>query len=295
MTKFLYLNRLLKRHDLPLLLAVLLLLGSVLLPPFNIDRPIYDVQIIFDISQSMNVEDVKIDQISVSRLGLAKAAARSLLVNLPCGSRVGWGVFTGQRSYTLLTPLDLCLHYSGLLSSLDRIDGSMRWVNASRVGKGLHQSMRAVQSIGGNTGVVFISDGHEAPPLREGQRGIPDTSRVQVPGLVIGVGGDRPALIPKTDAAGRAIGFWQAQDVTQRSNISINRSGEELSRLYEYHLIRLAQLTNLAYVELDSPHALGDAVRDAGFSTIKSVPIDLRWLPASLALLALGWRFLPLN
>ena len=80
----------------------------------------------------------------------------------------------------------------------------------------------------------------------------------------------------------------------QQSNHSAKQSGEELSRLHDDHLIRLAQLANLTYAKLDSTHALSDAVRDAGFSTIKSVPIDLRWLPASLALLALGWRFLPL-
>lgn len=295
MTEFVYLYRLFKLHNLPILLAILLLLVAVLMSPFNIDRPVYDVQITFDISQSMNVEDVEIDHIGVSRLDLAKAAARSLLVSLPCGSRIGWGVFTGQRSITLLTPLDVCLHYSGLLSSLDKIDDSMRWVDASSIGKGLHQSMRATQSIGGKTRVVFISDGHEAPPLRQGQRGMPNTDRLQVAGLVVGVGGDRPAPIPRTDAEGRVIGFWQAQDVVQQSNHSAKQTGEELSRLHDDHLIRLAQLANLTYVKLDSPHALNDAVRDAGFSTIKSVPIDLRWLPASLALLALGWRFLPLS
>jgi mxaL protein len=293
--EFVYLYRLLKLHNLPLLLAILLLLVSVLMSPFSIEQPVYDVQITFDISQSMNVEDVKIDHVGVSRLGLAKSAARELLVSLPCGSRVGWGVFTGRRSMTLLTPLDVCLHFSGLLSSLDRIDGSMRWVDASSVGKGLHQSMRAAQSIGGNTTLVFISDGHEAPPLRQGQRGMPNTDRLQVSGLVAGVGGKRPAPIPRTDAEGRVIGFWQAQDVVQQSNLSTRQSREELSRLHDDHLIKLAQLANLAYVELDSPQALSDAVRGVGFSTIKSVPIDFRWLPASLALLALGWRFLPLS
>ena len=293
MIEFVYLYRLLKLHNLPLLLAILLLLVSVLMSPFSIEQPVYDVQITFDISQSMNVEDVKIDHVGVSRLGLAKSAARELLVSLPCGSRIGWGVFTGRRSLTLLTPLDVCLHYSGLLSSLDRIDGSMRWVEASSVGKGLHQSMRAAQSIGGNTRLVFISDGHEAPPLRQGQRGMPNTDRLQVSGLVVGVGGKRPAPIPRTDSDGRVIGFWQAQDVVQQSNPSTRQSREELSRLHDDHLTRLAQLAKLAYVELDSPHALSDAVRGVGFSTIKSVPIDFRWLPASLALLVLGWRFLP--
>ena len=269
-----------------------MLLASVLMPPINLDQPVHDIQVTFDITQSMNVEDVKLDRIGVSRLTLSKAAAHSLLLSLPCGSRIGWSIFSGQRSITLITPLDVCLHYAGLLSSLDKIDGGMRWVEASSIGRGLHQGIRAAQTIGDNTAVVFISDGHEAPPLRQGQRAMPDTGRLDVDGLVVGVGGDTPVRIPKSDVEGRLIGFWQADDVVQQSNIA-TVSREELSRLHDEHLIRLAQLANLTYVELDSVHAIADAVHNARFSQIKSVPLDLGWIPASLALLALGWRFMP--
>ena len=54
-------------------------------------------------------------------------------------------------------------------------------------------------------------------------------------------------------------------------------------------------LANLSYVELNSVQALADAVDNAGVSNLKTVPLDLRWLPACLALLALCWRFLPLS
>jgi mxaL protein len=288
-----FLQRLLNPHNLPVLCALLLLLASVSMSPLDIAQPVHDIQVTFDISQSMNVEDVVLDQSATSRLTLAKTAARALLLDLPCGSRVGWGVFSGHRVITLITPLEVCSHYAGLLASLEKIDGRMRWEEASNIGKGLHQGIRATQTLGGGINVVFISDGHEAPPLREGKTGMPATRGFNLDGLLVGVGGDTPAPIPKTDAAGRVTGFWQAEEVVQQSNLPAGQSHEELSRLHADHLIRLAQLANLTYVKLDSVHAIARAIEDVGFSNTKSVPIDLRWLPAGLALLALCWRFLP--
>ncbi len=288
-------HRLVNPHNLPVLLALLLLLASVWMLPVDIAQPVHDIQVTFDISQSMNVEDVAFENSIASRLSLSKAAARALLSSLSCGSRVGWGVFAGHRVITLITPLEVCSHYAGLLASLDEIDGRMRWVEASSVGKGLHQGMRAAQTIGDGVSLVFISDGHEAPPLRQGQRGMPDTRRFNMDGLVVGVGGDTPAPIPRTDDAGRVVGFWHADDVVQRPNAPAGQSHEELSRLHRDHLLRLAQLANLTYVELDSVQAIARAIEDAGFSNTKSVPLDLRWLPACLALLALCWRFSPFS
>lgn len=293
MTDLVILYRLFRLQNLPILGALLMLLASILIPPINLDQPVHDIQVTFDITQSMNVEDVEIDSVGSSRLNMAKTAAQSLITSLPCGSRIGWSVFSGQRSITLVIPLDVCLHYAGLLASLDKIDGRMRWVEASSIGRGLHQSMRAAQKIGDNTAVVFISDGHEAPPLRQGQRGMPDTTRLGVDGLIVGVGGDTPTRIPKSDAEGRIIGFWQADEVIQQLNLSTGQSREELSLLHDDHLIRLGQLANLTYIELDSVEAIADAVHTAGFSQIKSVPLDLRWIPTVLALLALCWRFMP--
>jgi len=293
--RFVLLQRLLNPRNLPVLCALLLLLASVSMSPVDIVQPVHNIQVTFDISQSMNVEDALLDQSATSRLTLAKAAARALLLSLPCGSRVGWGVFAGHRVITLITPLEVCSHYAGLLASLDQIDGRMRWVEASSIGKGLHQGMRAAQTLGDGVNIVFISDGHEAPPLRKGQTGIPAAGGFNLDGLVVGVGGATPAPIPKMDAEGRVTGFWQAQEVVQQLDLPAGQSHEELSRLHADHLIRLAQLANLTYVELNSVQAIADAVGKAGFSSVKSVPLDLRWLPACLALLALCWRFLPLS
>ena len=110
--------------------AFLLLLAAILLPPFNAPRTTYDYLVVFDITQSMNVEDYELDGAPVSRLTYMRAAVRRTLHELPCGSRVGWGVFAEYRTLVLLAPIEVCGNYNDLLASLERIDGRMRWGTA---------------------------------------------------------------------------------------------------------------------------------------------------------------------
>lgn len=285
-------RRLCGRHNLPLLLALPLLGVAILELPLTLPQDVYRIQVSFDITQSMNVEDAGRDG-EASRLDLAKAAAKTLLLGLPCGSRVGWSVFTGHRVTMLVTPLEICAHHDGLLASLAGIDGRMRWVESSNVGRGLFQSLRTAQQAGDGIAVVFISDGHEAPPLRRGSSGMPTTHSLDARGLVAGVGGDNPAPIPKIDAAGRIIGYWQAAEVIQQAEVPTAQGGEHLSHLHEAHLQWLARQAKLSYARLDSTRALVDAVREARLDVSASVGIDLHWVAALLALALLCFRFLP--
>ena len=286
-----YVRRLFGLSNLPLLLALPLLATAAMNLPISQQRAVHTFQVTFDISQSMNVEDVNHGGSAISRLGLARAAAKSLLLGLPCGSRLGWSVFTGHRVTMLVTPLEVCRHQHGLMASLQNIDGRMRWVEASNIGKGLFQSMRTAGQAGDGINIIFISDGHEAPPLTSGLSGMPATTGIDVRGLVAGVGGVKPVPIPKIDAEGRLLGYWRADEVYQRPDLPPGQSREQLSRLYEDHLIRLAQQAQLSYVRLDSAQALGTAVDKSKLANFESVEADFNWVPALLALLALGVRF----
>lgn len=279
-----------------ILLALIALLVCVFLKPVVMSRPSYSFQVTFDISQSMNVEDQIINGKKTNRLDAAKEAALSLLQALPCGSSLGWSVFTERRVVSLITPVEVCQHYAGLLSSLNYIDGSMRWANASGVGKGLHASIRATHGLGGSSNVVFISDGQEAPPLRAGSRGMPKTDEYPVGGLIIGVGGTNPVRIPKTKGPdGQVTSYWQANEVVQRSDENFGQSQEELSKRHDVHLRKLGRLANLVYLPLETSNQLIDAALDRAMAHEKEVPVDLRWIPATLALVFLCWRFLPLR
>jgi mxaL protein len=76
-----------------LLGALALLVIAIAMPKVPLERDTFDHVIVFDLTQSMNVEDYEIDRQPVSRLAFARESAKRALRELPCGSRVGWGAF----------------------------------------------------------------------------------------------------------------------------------------------------------------------------------------------------------
>ncbi|ASW02543.1 VWA domain-containing protein [Paraburkholderia aromaticivorans] len=278
--------------------ALLLLIAAVAMPRVILPRNTFSYIVTFDITQSMDVEDVALDGAPVGRLAFARAATRDAIGRLPCGSKVGWSVFTGQRTLLLLAPVEVCSNYDALLSSLDRIDWRMRWTNWSRIAEGgVYSAVRVAHDLGHGAAVVFVTDGQEAPPILPSEAPARDINPAQVKGWLIGVGGDQAAPIPHSDADGRRSGYWQADDVIQIPTppgaASQAESHEELSELHGHYLAAVAEQIGFGYRRLSSATSLSDAMLDARFAHREPVPTDLRWCPALLALLLLAWRFAP--
>jgi mxaL protein len=97
-----------------LLAALALTAVAVLGPRPVLPRRVFDGIVVLDITQSMNTLDTLLDGQPASRLAFAKARLQRALARLPCGARVGWGVFTEYRSYVLLLPVEVCAHYAEL-------------------------------------------------------------------------------------------------------------------------------------------------------------------------------------
>jgi len=278
------------------LAALALLLLALALPTWRLPQDRWDTVIVFDITQSMNVEDYLLDGVPVSRLDYARAAARRALRQLPCGSHVGWGAFAEYRSLLLLAPVEVCEHYGDLIATLDNVDGRMRWGNASQIAKGVFWAMRVARAEASHPDVIFLTDGHEAPPLKDGGPAPFDDIRDgSVHGSIIGVGGDVPRPIPRTDDEGQRVGFWRAQDVVQIDSAAPGAaaSAEQLSSLHEAHLRTLARQVGFDYRRLDAADTVLQAITDPRLARRVAVPTDLSWLPAALALVILLLRLRP--
>ena len=280
-----------------IVLALLLFLVALAMPTVELPRDAYDYIVVFDISQSMNVEDYELDGTPVSRLAYAHDAARRVLRDLPCGSRIGWGAFTGYQTVLLLVPVEVCANYNDLLTSLDKIDGRMRWSNASEITKGVYWSVLAAQKTELNPDVVFISDGQEAPPLDPAYppRVIEDLQNNQIRGWLIGSGAYAPGPIPRIDEDGHRQGYWRADEVVQpiSSGDTSAPAIEHLSGLREPHLQALADQLGFSYARLAGPESLSVAMRDQRFARRRPTPTDLFWVPAAIAVLVLVVRFRP--
>jgi mxaL protein len=276
-------------------LAGALLLLACAMPAIDLVRDTADVVVVFDITQSMDVQDVALAGAPASRLAYARESARRALRALPCGSRVGWAAFTEYRTLMLLAPIEVCGNYGDLLATLDHIDGRIRWGNASEISKGVFWAVRAAKELEAKPALVFITDGQESPPLGEAQtRLFDDLAPGQVHGWLAGVGGPAPMPIPRSDAEGRAFGYWRAQDVVQRpSGTGRAPSHEQLSELHDAHLRTLAAQVGFDYATLDDPSTLAGLMRDPRLARRVAVPTDVSWLPAVAALLLLAWHFRP--
>ncbi|MDF3838618.1 VWA domain-containing protein [Cupriavidus basilensis] len=285
------------RENWPVTVALLLLAAAVWMPPLTLPRGTFRYMVAFDVTQSMDAEDMGSPAAPVSRLAYARAAMREALRHLPCGSEVGWAVFADYRALPLLMPLEVCANYDALLSSLDRIDSRMAWVNASSITKGLYWTLRMGKSMGAGTSVIFITDGHESPPLRPSEHSMLNVTPGEVGGWLVGVGGDTPVPIPRSDPDGNRIGYWRADEVVQLDAVSgaavPGQSREHLSALHGEHLASLARQAGLGYRRLGAPGALTGALLDGRLAHREPARTDLRWLPALLALLLLAWHFAP--
>ncbi|HEX7155655.1 MAG TPA: MxaL protein [Burkholderiaceae bacterium] len=259
--------------------AAVALAAALAAPSANVDRRVFDGVVVFDITQSMNTLDYTLGGRPASRLAFAKARARAALAELPCGSRVGWGVFTEYRSYFLLMPTEVCANYGDLAAALDRIDGGMAWAGGSQVAKGLYSALRIAAAAPSRPAIAFISDGHEAPPPEPGFlqpfQGTPGAVR----GVVIGAGGPLARPIPKFDPFGRPLGEWAREDVVQTPS-----GNEHLSSRHEAYLKTLASVTGLAYRSLDQDGDLAAMLMDEQATRRETARMPLRVPAAALAL-----------
>jgi len=300
--------------------AALALAIGFLHPRVPWQRSLVEQVVVLDITQSMNVQDQRLDGKPASRLAFAKHALRQTLLALPCGSKLGWAVFTEYRSYLLFAPVEVCEHLDELRSTLADIDNRMAWAGASEIAKGLHSGLSIARQLPGVPALVFVTDGHESPPLNPQHRPAFDDKPGEVPGLLVGVGGLLPAPIPKTDPSGRPLGVWRADEVQQSDLRSQGRGAsvngerlvddaaapadpalgaapgrEHLSALHEDYLRLLAGEMGLGFHRLDNADGLAAAMMAPALARQVPVQADARVALALLAFVLLLLRYAPIK
>ncbi len=294
-----------------------LLLGWILTHPvLKYRKDLHRYVLVFDITQSMYVEDKDVSGTATSRLDYAKRTAITALQRLPCGSEVGLGIFTQHRTFLLFTPVELCEHFSELTKMIHHLDWRMAWRFRSEVAKGLYSALQIADQLDQDSIVAFITDGHEAPPIHPELRPrFPGTSR-PVKGLLIGVGGERPAPIPRLDYFAQAPAYWRADEVMQVDPYSqgrvtgeglevmtgidaddlqtrIENGVEHLASLREPYLKQLAGELGLGYLRLESGETLSARLLDQDFAYQQSTDSDIRAWLGLFALLLIMSGFVP--
>lgn len=304
-----------QRYYLPLAAAAVLL--TFVMPGLQAKRPVFTHIVIVDITRSINVLDYPAahDSGSISRLDFIKQALHQSLLDLPCGSRMGLGVFTERHSTLLFAPIEVCQGFQDIDQAIQHLDWRMAWAADSRISSGLLNTLNWMQSLEAN--LVFITDGQEAPPINPRYKVTFDELRGKVKGLLVGVGGLRLAPIPKFNHEGQQSGFYAESDVPQRSTFGLSsrkpediegynarnapfgresvNGGEHLSSLKEAYLKALSQETDLGYHRLQTVEGFSAVLQKPHLAEQRIVITDIRWVAAVLAVLLLLLRYFSLT
>ena len=287
-------------------------------PELPMPVAVYRHLVVFDISQSMNVADATPGDDAPTRLRHARAAALDAAGALPCGSEIGVGLFAGHRTFLLLAPVEVCASYNDIATTIRSVDWRMAWVARSEIAKGVHSGLAVAKALGPDTTLVFLTDGHEAPPLHSELRPRFGGEPGEIRGVLAGIGGLSPERIPKLDPLGRNLGYWGAEDVMQVDAFSLGRSTsvsesyadiensdvqariaagtEHLSALREDYLRSLARGLRLEYRRMRTASDLTAVLRHADFAIERTSPANLRPpLAGAAAVLLAGSYLLPLG
>jgi mxaL protein len=293
---------------LALLLIALAALGVALArPTWTRRRAAYDLMFVVDITGSMNARDYMIDGRPASRLQTVKHRLRQLIAQLSCGSRTGLSIFTERRSFLLFEPIELCGNFAAVDGAIAALDWRMAWEGDSHIASGLYSAIDVSLNVGAD--LVFLTDGHEAPPLPYSGRPSFEGDPGKVKGIIVGVGGLSLIPIPKFDDEGREIGFWTMTDVPQENRNGLpppdasSRPGwnprnapfggeiatgtEHLTSVREEYLQTLASATGLGYVRLTDDAQLDTALAEHARTRAIETRVDMRPLLAAVALTAL--------
>tara|TARA_R110001606_G_scaffold361754_7_gene515380 strand:+ start:302295 stop:303110 length:816 start_codon:yes stop_codon:yes gene_type:complete len=266
-----------------------------------------DLLFVLDITQSMDVKDVEQDGQVISRLTWATEYTRQTLQQLPCGSHVGLAAFTEARSLVLINPVEVCSSYNDLTQILSKINGSMAWALSSEVSKAAFVAIDQAKLMEPSPDVVFITDGHEAPPLHETLYPKYQGKLGEVSGVFVGVGGDKLLPIPKHELDGTENGFWQQNEVMHEDVYASLRNdskevraarphNEHLSSQKKSNLEKLAKMLNFDYVASPST---SNTVIDALKQKVKTRDqvVDYNWAPwfIGIALFLLVLLYFPIR
>ena len=281
-----------KHRDLYTLSAVFsLLVAALLQPSVPVKHNIYSYFFVLDITQSMNAADMTINGKPATRLAHTKQLLRETLSSLPCGTKVGLGMFSGVNVVSLYLPVDVCENFNSIQDTLDHIDWRSAWTADSRVRESMLSTARVVANFPEPAQVVFFSDGEEAPKLH--QFNTRDLSTLQSADgwLLVGVGTETGAPVPKYTEKNQLIGYWSHDSMQLAPGAApiaaaglLKRTKDVAESPQDRFISKLSETTLQAMAkEIGASYVRGDTFQKLKAAMKNQRPARREWTPFSLS------------
>ena len=260
-----------KKSDFFLLVSFILLVLALVNPSIPVNQSLYNYILIADISQSMNTEDMKINQKTVSRLDYTKHIMSRLVEDFPCGTKVSIGMFAGVSVSATYSPIEVCENFSNINTTISKLDWRVTWSGNTRIRESVINLARLIRSFPESAQVVYFTDGEEAPKLHVFNTRDLEQFQGGNDWLFVGIGSDEGAPIPKYDNKNQLIGYWSNDSFAlqpgiaqiSESNIGVRdnkvasgATDRYMSKLDSEYLEKLAKEIGGFYVDGQSYRAI---------------------------------------
>jgi len=244
--------------------AALLLLLAIIKPEIQLKQKVHNYLLVADVSQSMNAEDVKLDNKNVSRIAYTRQLMAKIVETSPCGTHISLGVFASNNVALLINPLEVCANYDVLNDTIKQIEWRMAWKGDSRLSIGVRSAANLFDSLNTPAKLLFFTDGDEAPKLNVTIKQNLDGIQIGKYLLFVGVGGNENVAVPRFNAANEWVGFWPSGDNnTSGGGVSYTDTSQDdpdpivafaeydryLSKLDEEYLKSLAAEVKASYIQ----------------------------------------------
>ena len=275
-----------------------LLLAAALQPSVPIKHQIHSYFFVIDITQSMNAEDMYENGNLTSRLAYTKKVLAQTVGQLPCETKVGIGMFSGVNVVALYTPIEVCSNFSSILDTIDHIDWRSAWTADSRVRESMVSTTQVLNNFSEASQVIFLTDGEEAPKLHAFNTRDLSTLQSASGWLIVGVGTEKGAAIPRYDHLNQLNGYWSIESMElapgaapiaaagllkRKSDTAESVQDRYISRLAESHLKTIATEIDAQYTRMTNAHDLLQSIKQLKSIRSEWARFHIDWILACIA------------
>lgn len=191
-----------------LIFASLFLLLALIKPQIQLKQEVHNYLLVADVSQSMNAEDMKVNNQPVSRLVYTQHMMKQVVKTSPCGTYVSVGIFAAENVALLVMPLEVCKNFDIINDTIDHLEWRMAWSGNSRMTFGVKAAEATFEYLNIPAQMLFFTDGDESPKANGINKLDISNVRIGKNVIFVGIGGVEPAPIKRFNANNKFVGYW---------------------------------------------------------------------------------------
>ena len=191
-----------------LIFASLFLLLALIKPQIQLKQEVHNYLLVADVSQSMNAEDMKLNNQPVSRLVYTQHMMKQVVKTSPCGTYVSVGIFAAENVALLVMPLEVCKNFDIINDTIDHLEWRMAWSGNSRMTFGVKAAEATFDYLNVPAQMLFFTDGDESPKANGINKLDISNVRIGKNVIFVGVGGNEPVPIKRFNANNKFVGYW---------------------------------------------------------------------------------------